>query len=141
MEFVVWDEKYTVGDEQLDQQHKRIVNMINLLGEAMEAGKIRPALMKIFTDLAGYTKTHFKAEELFMEQHKYSDVVAHHAQHLELNQKLADYYKNFFLSSIPQTVEVMEFLKHWLYDHILEEDKKFARVIIFESIQLGANGD
>ena len=62
MELVAWLESYRVGDEKLDGQHQRIVGMINALGEAMLAGNERAALMKIFSDLAGCAKTHFKGQ-------------------------------------------------------------------------------
>lgn len=120
-----WEEQYSVGNERLDQQHQRIVAMINALGEAMEAGTERPALMKILNDLAGYTKTHFGEEEALMSQHGYPQLVEHREQHVALNRQLADFYRNFYISSKPQTNEVMAFLKAWLYDHILAEDKRY----------------
>jgi hemerythrin len=45
MEFIAWQESYSVGHSQLDQQHQRQVGMINNLGEAMEAGTEKMAMM------------------------------------------------------------------------------------------------
>ena len=126
MVLVEWETRYSVGNEQLDQQHQRIVAMINQLGAAMDTGTEKPALMKILSDLAGYTKTHFAEEERLMEQHGYPELVGHCEQHGVLNRQLADFYRNFYISSRPQTQEVMAFLQGWLFDHILGQDKKYA---------------
>lgn len=123
---VEWQTTYSVDNERLDQQHQRIVAMINRLGEAMETGGERPALMKILSDLAGYTKTHFSEEERLMEEHGYPGLAAHRECHADLNTRLADFYRNFYLNSRPQTAEVMAFLQSWLYDHILAQDKLYA---------------
>lgn len=126
MALVEWDTCYCVGNDRLDQQHQRIVAMINQLGEAMDVGNERPALMKILSDLAGYTKTHFVEEERLMEQHDYPDLAGHREKHGALNRALADFYRNFYTSSRPVTSEVMAFLKSWLYDHILGQDKQYV---------------
>jgi hemerythrin-like metal-binding protein len=126
MKHIEWDEQYEVGDEKLDQQHQLLVAIINRLGEAIESGNERPVLMKILSDLAGYTKTHFAAEELVMRQAGFSGIEEHRNQHANLNRQLADFYRNFYISSRPQAHEVMVFLQSWLYDHILEQDKQYV---------------
>jgi hemerythrin-like metal-binding protein len=123
---IEWQDCYSVNNERIDQQHKRIVAMINQLGEAMENGSERPALIKILSDLAGYTKTHFKDEECLMEEHAYPDLVEHRQRHVDLNRRLADFYRNFYTGSRPHPDEIMAFLQSWLFDHILEQDKLYA---------------
>ncbi|MDD2541173.1 MAG: bacteriohemerythrin [Desulfuromonadaceae bacterium] len=129
MGVVAWEERYSVGNERLDQQHQKIVGMINLLGEAMDAGTERPALMKILSDLAGYTKTHFAEEILMMEQCGYPKLDEHRTQHALLNRQLAEFYRNFYTISRPQSTEVIAFLLNWLYEHILQQDKQYAPYI------------
>jgi len=118
MALVAWQDCYSVGNERIDQQHQRIVGMINQLGDAMDTGAERQALMKILADLAGYTKTHFGEEERLLDGCGYPELKEHREQHLLLNRQLADFYRNFYVSSRPQTAEVMIFLQSWLYDHI-----------------------
>lgn len=135
MGVVTWEERYSVGNERLDQQHQRIVGMINKLGEAMDAGAERPALMMILSDLAGYTKTHFTEEVHLMELCDYPKLDEHLIQHAMLNRQLADFYRNFYLSSRPQSAEVMAFLLNWLYEHILEQDKQYVPFISKNELQ------
>ena len=126
MEHVLWETRYSVGNERLDQQHQRIVGMINQLGAAMDTGAEKATLMKILSDLAGYAKTHFSEEERTLVEHQYQALDEHREQHARLNRQLADFYRTFYTSSRPQTREVMAFLQSWLYDHILEQDKRYA---------------
>ena len=99
--------------------------MINQLGEAMDTGAERTALMKILNSLAGYTKTHFSDEERLMTEHGYPELEAHKEEHVALNRQLAEFYRDFFLTSRPQTAEVMAFLQGWLYNHIIARDKLY----------------
>jgi len=126
MELVEWQDSYSVGNEKLDQQHQRLVGLINQLGEAMNTGAERETLMKILNSLAGYTKTHFGEEERLMRERSYPKLAEHHEEHVVLNRQLADFYRDFYMTSRPQTAEVMNFLKGWLYGHILQDDKQYA---------------
>ena len=126
MALVEWQECYSVGNEKLDQQHKRLVGMINQLGVAMDTGSERPVLMKILNSLAGYTKTHFSEEERLLEEHAYPGLDEHKEEHAMLNRQLADFYRDFYMTTRPQTAEVMAFLQGWLYGHILEKDKGYS---------------
>lgn len=123
---VEWQTCYSVGNQRLDQQHQRIVAMINQLGDAMDTGAERATLMQILSDLAGYTKTHFGEEERMLAESGYPELTEHHERHASLNRQLADFYRTFYTSSRPQTKEVMAFLQNWLYNHILEQDKRYA---------------
>ncbi|MDY0301973.1 MAG: bacteriohemerythrin [Trichlorobacter sp.] len=129
MSHIAWKAEYSVGNSKLDQHHQRIVNMINLLGDAIDNGSEKAALMKIFSDLAGYTKTHFAEEERLMTQAAYPAVEEHCLQHAELNRKLADYYRSFYAGTRPKSDEVMQFLQGWLFDHILEQDMAYAPLL------------
>ncbi len=126
MALVEWQECYSVGNERLDQQHQRLVAMINQLGEAMDTGSERPALIKILNGLAGYTKTHFSEEERILEECGYPDLAEHREEHVVLNRQLADFYRDFYMTTRPQTAEVMAFLKGWLYGHIVEKDQRYS---------------
>lgn len=126
MALVEWQACYSVANERLDQQHQRLIAMINLLGEAMDTGAEKATLMKILSDLAGYTKTHFSDEERMLEQCGYPLLADHREKHAALNRELADFYRNFYTSSRPQSKEVMLFLQNWLYGHILEQDKAYT---------------
>ena len=59
MDFVVWNEKYSVKISTIDEQHKKLVAIINELYNSMKNGKSKEQLGKTLTDLVEYTKYHF----------------------------------------------------------------------------------
>lgn len=126
MAFIEWDDAYKVGVGKFDQQHQRIVAMIDQVHEASESGKERQVLMTVLSNLAGYTKTHFSDEERMMEEHDYPFLSRHRAEHQRLIAELADLYRDFFTSNRPLGQEVFDFLNRWLFVHILSEDKQYS---------------
>ncbi|HEY4745282.1 MAG TPA: bacteriohemerythrin [Desulfuromonadaceae bacterium] len=125
MAFIEWDDRYSVGVTRFNEQHRRIVGMINRLDEAMQGGTERQTLQQVLSDLAGYTKTHFAEEERLMEEHGYPGLATHREEHRKLNRELASLYTSFFTSKKPLTADMMAFLGNWLYDHIQGTDKQY----------------
>ena len=122
-----WNESYSVGISQIDAQHKGLIRLINDLHGAMSAGKGKQALGTILADLVHYTKVHFTFEENLLREKGYSNLAAHHAVHQKLTQQVIELQQRFAAAKLTLTVEVMQFLKSWLADHILVHDQAYAR--------------
>ncbi|WP_198264980.1 bacteriohemerythrin [sulfur-oxidizing endosymbiont of Gigantopelta aegis] len=127
---IQWNNELSVGIDSIDEQHKKLINMINTLNEALAEGEANEALIAIFDDLADYTVSHFGYEEKLFAQHAYeqteSHINEHHAmieQVQKLRQKMAD--GDFLVG-----VEVMVFLKDWLLNHILKTDKDYGQFLL-----------
>ena len=63
MEKLKWDDSLSVNVEIIDDQHKRLIGMINDLQNALQEGRATQALNTILDGLADYTVYHFQAEE------------------------------------------------------------------------------
>lgn len=127
MALIGWKPEYSVDITSIDQQHKKLVDFINELHDAMRDGKGADALGKVLRGLVDYTKTHFAAEEKLMKEHGYGDFAAHLDQHKDLLKKveeIADKFEKTKGSGL--TIEVMNFLRDWLTKHILGTDKKYV---------------
>jgi len=125
MAFIEWDERYNVGVARFNEQHRKLVGMINRLDEAVQQVTERQVLLQVLSDLAGYTKTHFAEEERMMEENDYPALAGHREEHQKLNRELAGLYTSYFTSKKPLTADMMAFLKAWLYDHIQGTDKQY----------------
>ena len=121
-----WSEKYRVGIGLVDGQHKQLVDIINQLHQAMASGKGKDVLCKTLEDLIKYTKSHFAAEEGVLQKHGYPDFPAHHAEHERLTGIVVDFHQKLMSNQIGLSVNVMDFLRDWLGNHILGVDKKYA---------------
>ncbi len=121
-----WSDKYSVNINEIDNQHKKIINIINGLHYAMKEGKGREALASILQSLIDYTKTHFTDEERLMNINGYPEFSKHRAAHENLVKQVLDFQQKFKDGNIMVSLELAGFLKDWLSKHILETDKKYA---------------
>ena len=121
-----WDDSFSVNIGLIDMQHKKLVSMVNELHQAMVEGSGKERLGNILSKLIGYTREHFTTEERLMQAHAYPDFLAHKSQHEHLTKTVVDLQRRFGSNEVGLTIEVMEFLKDWLHDHILGSDKKYS---------------
>jgi hemerythrin len=126
MNLINWNDNLSVNIKEIDEQHKKLIDMVNNLHSAMGSGKGKEVMGKVLTGLVDYTKTHFAAEERLMERHAYAGYVNHKSQHDALTKQVIDLHAKFQESKTVVTVEVMNFLKDWLTNHIQNTDKKYS---------------
>jgi hemerythrin len=122
-----WSDAYSVGIPQIDTQHKGLIRLINELHTAMAAGQGKQVLGKILDELVRYTEIHFTYEENMLRQGGYSKLAAHNSAHQKLTRQVMELRDKYRASKLTLTLEVMQFLKSWLGDHILIHDQAYAR--------------
>ncbi len=125
MDYISWKEEYSVGNEMLDNQHKKIFALINKLYEAFMNKTEKIDGEKIMLELVDYSKTHFGQEEQLFKQYKYAQAEEHIKQHKIFIQTLHDITKNNMGNEKIFSIKITGFLQKWLVDHILQEDKKY----------------
>ncbi len=121
-----WDEKYCIGIEEIDEQHRYLVQLVNELYDAMYAGQGREILEKVLASLIRYTQIHFQTEEHFMKTHVYPAYAEHKQIHEKMAARVLDLQNAFHKGEIANPVQISNFLKAWLVKHILKTDRKFA---------------
>ena len=127
MPLMEWSDKLSVGVSQFDDEHKRLVKMVNDLFDAMHASHGKDVLGPILDGLVSYTVTHFKHEEELMARHGFPESAAHRAEHVALTKQVAEIQAKYRAGATTVlTLEVMTFLKNWLTKHILGTDKHYG---------------
>lgn len=124
-----WDDALSVGNVQIDNDHKHLMELVIQLHDAMRTGKGRDVVGNILEDLINYTHSHFEMEEKFMREINYSEYEAHKAEHARLVKEVTDLQTRFKTGNITITVSVSNFLSDWLRNHILGLDQKLANAI------------
>ena len=120
--FVAWDDRYRVGVQAIDQQHRFLILKIRELQEAMVAGNTGALLAPLIHNLLTYTHFHFAYEERLYAERGYGDIRSHldlHAGLVRQVTELGDALKN---DRLRVGAPVMTLLQHWLVDHILGDD-------------------
>ncbi len=126
MAFFAWSNSYSVNIKEIDEQHKKLISLLNNLFEAMSIGKGREVVGAVLNEVVEYTVYHFGTEERLFRQYGYPEITAHKMAHDDLTKQAKDLKKDVDAGKKLVTVEVMNFLKQWLYNHILEEDKRYT---------------
>ena len=124
-----WNSSFSVNNTDIDNQHKKLVTLINELHDAMGHGKSKEVLSGIFSELVSYTKYHFKFEEDQLEKHKYPNLAVHKLEHKKLTDQAIKLKQDFDAGKAVISIELLNFLKDWLKSHILESDKKYVTYI------------
>ncbi len=126
MALITWEEKMSVKVAEFDKHHQRLVLMINELHEAMVTRKTGDVLRKIVDELIKYTATHFAAEEKYFDQFNYPNALAHKKEHRDFVEKVIDVNRGLNENRVMLSMEIMNFLKDWLINHINGTDKKYS---------------
>lgn len=126
MPLMTWTPKLSVGVAVLDDDHKKLVGMVNELYDAMQAGHGKESLGPILDRLVDYTKVHFAREEKFFTQTGYPDAAPHKQQHDALTRQVLDVQRKYAAGATATvSLEVMHFLRDWLINHIQGSDQKY----------------
>ena len=128
MPLIDWSDNLSVNVAAIDQQHKRLIAMINELNDSMKVGKGKDVLGKIVGSLISYTATHFQTEERYFDQYGYPDTDDHKKEHAAFVKKVGDFKEGFEKGSLSLTIQVMDFLSDWLKNHIMGTDKKCFKI-------------
>ena len=123
---VTWDDKYSVNVSEIDNQHKKLVDLINKLHDAMKQGKSKEVLSEIISELINYTDVHFKTEEKYFDKFNYPKSDAHKTLHKNFVDKVLDFKNKYESGNAALSIEIINFLKDWLINHINGSDKEYS---------------
>jgi hemerythrin len=121
-----WNDNLSIGLQEVDEQHKALVGLLNELHESIVAHHGSEACRAILDRLAEYTRTHFTVEESLMRLLNYPDFGVHKQQHEELLGQVTALQQKLDTGRASITFELLHFLKLWLTKHISESDRKFG---------------
>lgn len=126
MALITWDDSLSVNVAEIDQQHKKLIDLINELNDAMKRGEGKSVVGKTVYNLFNYTLIHFKNEEQYFEKFGYPDTEKHKKEHAAFVQKVTDFKDGIESGKLSLSVGVMKFLRDWLQNHIKGTDKKYS---------------
>jgi hemerythrin len=126
MEYMKWNESLSVDIKEIDNQHKNLINMINDFYNGIKDND-KKALGRLLTSLVEYTVYHFQTEERYMDQFNYSDTANHKKEHRLFVEKVGDNKKRFDEDALVLSVEITNFVKEWIIQHVMGSDKHYSK--------------
>ena len=126
MKDLVWDYVLSVGNEEIDEDHRRLVGLFNMLNHSVAEGHDTDYLAAVLDELINCTVWHFSHEERLMLKYGYEEYAEHKAEHQELIQSVKELRQKILQAGRLVANEDIEFLEHWLTGHILSNDMKLG---------------
>lgn len=117
---VCFGDAYQVGIDVIDAQHLELADTVSKLCKALREGQERPAVLGLFEELRSCTERHFATEHGLMVRHGFPGRADHDERHRSLLRELRDMGPEL---SKEGALFLTDKLRHWLLEHILEQDK------------------
>lgn len=110
---VQWDDSYSLGLEQIDDQHKVLFDIMNQLWSAIVRRAEGSEMQRILDELERYTVSHFSAEEAFMLSAGFAGVDEHRRQHAGFVERIRS-ARSDLRQGKEVSLELLHFLRDWL---------------------------
>ncbi len=128
-----WNDSFDTGLPEIDEQHRRLVQLLNSLASHIAFGSGVPEVSVLLDELADYAVYHFETEESIWHAHFSGDPleVAHLASHRSFVDTVAKLRHAGTIQSLDSVLEaILAFLTRWLAAHILESDRRLALIVL-----------
>ncbi|MEN8190753.1 MAG: bacteriohemerythrin [Thermodesulfobacteriota bacterium] len=120
MEILAWHKRFSVGNTEIDLQHKMLINIINYLITGSGKNYSRSDMEEILEELVQYCQYHFSCEENFLKDHP--EIEDHRILHADFMTRMQAFESSFKKHHVKINDELLAFLINWIRDHILKND-------------------
>ena len=130
--FLEWSEELCVGVPVIDEQHARLVALLNRIDDALRTGQGKESVMLRFEELIAFTRDHFETEERLMDEYGYADAVLHKQTHRKLLDDLLSIQQRQCDNA--SLILTLRALKDWLSRHITDSDRRLGEALIAKGL-------
>lgn len=130
MKDLVWDHVLSIGIDEIDEDHRRLVDLFNILNHSVEDGDDADYVAAVLEELINCTVWHFSHEERLMLKYGYSGTEEHKMEHQELIKSARELQQKYLQVGKLDEKEDLQFLERWLTEHILVADNKLGSYLI-----------
>lgn len=125
MVFLEWTNEYYTGIDEIDKQHKTLVELLNKLYTSFVEKNTELTLVDILEEMTTYTEYHFDCEEELFSKTDYPEIEKHKQEHQELFKEIEAFKLELEIGR-NITYKLMTFLRKWISDHVLGTDKSYV---------------
>ena len=129
MKELIWDDSLSVQIKEIDEDHRRLVDLFNTLSHAIADMEAPDYIEAVIEELLSCTIWHFRHEERLMLKYAYAGLDEHKAEHQELIESAKELKQKFLQKGKTISNHDIEYLEHWLTGHILGSDMEMAEVL------------
>ncbi|MCK5649431.1 MAG: hemerythrin family protein [Gammaproteobacteria bacterium] len=126
MKDLIWDQSLSVQVQEIDDDHRKLVDLFNILNHAVAEGDAKNYIEAVLEELICCTVWHFRHEERLMLKYGYEGLVEHRTEHQELIDSAKALQQKLLRENKTISGENIEFLEYWLTGHILGADMQLG---------------
>lgn len=126
---IKWSESLSLDIQEIDDQHKKFMEIMNDLLSAVKSGKSKEVQSEIIDQLIGYAFYHFSKEERYFETSNYPYKDEHKKEHESFVDKVIEFKKDYEANKITLSIDMINFMNDWWVNHIRTTDKKLQPYI------------
>lgn len=123
---IEWTTEFSVENHKIDDEHKKLFKLLENFYQGLQNGSSKEELGHLIKGLLDYARIHFKNEEAYMESIGFPNLENHKQEHKEFIGKATDFYEKHTSGKLILSLEVTNFIKTWITNHIKSEDKQYA---------------
>jgi hemerythrin len=122
---IEWDDKYSVGISIIDNEHKKLIGIINKAIALEQNSNNSEEIIEIINEMNKYALTHFADEEAYMVQFNYPDYEQHRKEHQGFCIETMAFLDSATKGDCQLACEILEHLKNWIVHHVQGTDRKY----------------
>lgn len=126
MKELVWSEVLSVEVNEIDEDHRKLLDIFNILNQSLIDGESPDYLAVVLEELINCTVWHFSHEERLMLKYDYEEIEEHKSMHEELIKSARELQHEILQADKPVVDEDIVFLERWLTEHILTDDMRLG---------------
>lgn len=127
---VAWEKMYSVHINEIDEQHKKLIDFTNEIYDKLDKPNFNlDEFEGIFDQLIEFANWHFGTEERYFAKFNYEGAAAHIQEHNKIKDKINELKDQFLRAGkITMIFEVLRLFDDWLFVHIMEYDQKYVKL-------------
>jgi hemerythrin len=132
MSRIEWDDALSVKNDEIDAQHKKWIEIHNRLHDVLINGsidQIEKVGVETLQAMQEYIRYHFKFEEEYMKRINFPGLVEHRRLHKDFDTQIYNSNREILEGQVVLNSGIVKVLKHWLLEHISQEDQKYRRFL------------
>jgi len=129
MGLLQWENRYSVGIEAVDHEHRELVDLINRLHEKATVQGSKVAVLGFFGDLYKAISAHFALEERFMREKRYDQLPQHKSDHERLLDEIRDIMEDYEVNDVFDEKTLAQRIDAWFSRHFESHDARLHRAL------------
>lgn len=125
-----WKDSFSVGIEELDAQHRGLLDLSNAIGDLADAqNTVKSATSNALNAMIRYAKNHFTTEEGYFEKYCYPEYPQHKLEHEAFVESAFLMAQELDKESVLSLGAIILYLEDWYTDHVLGTDRGYKRFL------------